>query len=315
MDPNQKLYLDILHQIPIERIQDHPNILVAARFWEDERYQAARTCYAFMRKIDDFIDDYKARHHHIEEKDKERFLKKVEDWLLMIRTSRRTNPFQKELISTIGRYRIPVWTIENFARSMVYDINHDGFPTLQSFLDYSEGATVAPSSIFVHLCGIRKGNGNWLEPAFDVKSASTPCAIFSYLVHIMRDFQKDQLNNLSYFADDRILANDLTRTMMKKIAEGATPTAGFRNLMSEYYLLADHYRKETWKVLEQISPLVEPRYHLSLLIIFNLYLMVFERIDTGSGTFTAAELNPSPAEIHNRVHRTISGFRHHSAIF
>jgi hypothetical protein len=195
---------------------------------------------------------------------------------------------------------------------MVYDINHDGFPTLQSFLDYSEGATVAPSSIFVHLCGISKGNGIWQNPKFDVRSSSTPCAIFSYLVHIMRDFQKDQLNNLNYFADDRMMANDLTRPLMRQIAKGSAVTDGFRNLINEYFLLADDYRKATWKVLEQISPLVESRYHLSLLIIFNLYLMVFERIDVRKGNFTAAELNPSPKEIHDRVYRTIKEFRHHS---
>jgi phytoene/squalene synthetase len=112
-----------------------------------------------MRKIDDLIDHYKERHEYIREEDRAKFIGKVDDWLQMVRTSRRTYPFQKELISTINRFRIPVWTIENFARSMVYDINNDGFPTVKAFLDYSEGATVAPSSIFVHLCGIRKDNG------------------------------------------------------------------------------------------------------------------------------------------------------------
>ncbi len=312
MYPNQQNYLDILNRIPIDRIHDHPNILVAAGFWEEERFRAAKTCYAFMRKIDDMIDDYKARHKRIDEKDREKFTRKVDEWLQMIKTNSRPKPFQKELVSTIKEFSIPVWPLENFARSMVYDINHDGFPAISDFLDYSEGATVAPSSIFVHLCGIHRKDGIWQNPEFDVKNASTPCSIFSYLVHIMRDFQKDQLNNLSYFADDRLAANDLTRLKMLEIAKGASPTAGFRNLMHEYYQLADDYRQQTWKVLEQISPLVEPRYHLSLLIIFNLYLMVFERIDVERGTFTAAELNPSPREIYDRVHRTINTFRPHS---
>ena len=312
MYPNQQLYLDILNRIPIDRIHDHPNILVAAGFWEEERFRAAKTCYAFMRKIDDMIDDYKARHKRIDEKDREKFTRKVDEWLKMIKTNSRPKPFQKELVTTIRDFRIPVWPLENFARSMVYDINHDGFPAISSFLDYSEGATVAPSSIFVHLCGIHRQDGVWQDPEFDVKIASTPCSIFSYLVHIMRDFQKDQLNNLSYFADDRIAANDLNRQMMLEIAKGATPTEGFRNLMREYYQLADDYRKQTWKVLEEISPLVEPRYHLSLLIIFNLYLMVFERINVDGGAFTGAELNPSPKEIHDRVYRTINTFSPHS---
>jgi phytoene/squalene synthetase len=312
MDPTKQIYLDILNRIPINQIQDHPNILVAACFWDDDRYQAAKTCYAFMRKIDDMIDNHKATHQQIDVKDRDMFIRKVDDWLSLIKTNRIANPFQRELISKIQLFRIPRWPIENFARSMVYDIQNDGFPTVQSFLNYSEGATVAPSSIFVHLCGIRKVDGVWQDPLYDVKSVSTPCAVFSYLVHIIRDFQKDQLNNLSYFADDRILANDLTRPMMRKMAEGALLTDGFRNLMREYYLLADDYRQQTLNVLQQISPLVEPRYYLSLLIIFNLYLMVFERIDIKDGNFTAAELNPTPLEIYDRVYSTIIGFQNRS---
>lgn len=308
MDANQNLYLDILNRIPIEQITDHPNILVAAGFWEEERYQAAKTCYTFMRKIDDLIDNYKAAHQVIGENDSRRFMREVNQWLDSVRTGNRTNPIRNELVDTVRKFKIPLWPLENFARSMIYDINHDGFATIRTFLEYSEGATVAPSSIFVHLCGIRKKDGIWQDPPFDVKPASTPCAIFSYLVHIMRDFQKDQLNNLSYFADDRLLANDLNRPLMKKIAEGAPVTAGFRNLMKEYYFLADEYRKQTWQVLERIGPLVEPRYHLSLRIIFNLYLIVFERIDIDKGSFTALEMNPSPREIHDRVHRTIKEF-------
>jgi phytoene/squalene synthetase len=305
MNPNQQTYLDILNRIPIEQITDHPNILVAAGFWDEDRYRAARTCYAFMRKIDDMIDDYKACHKRIAEKDKERFIGKVEDWLQTIRSNKRPGLYQKELVNTIRHFRIPEWTIEAFAHAMVYDVNNDGFPTVQSFLDYSEGATLAPSSIFVHLCGIRNIGGVWHDPLFEVKAAATPCSIFSYLVHIIRDFQKDQLNNLSYFADDRIAANDLSRPLMREIAMGAPVTPGFRNLMKEYYLLADEYRRQTLKVLEQIHSLVEPRYYLSLQIIFNLYLMVFERIDVDRGNFTAAELNPSAREIHDRVKKVI----------
>jgi phytoene/squalene synthetase len=312
MNPSIQQYLDILDRIPVDRITHHPNILVAAGFWDEERYHAAKVCYRFMREIDDMIDDYKATHTRIREEDRERFTGQVERWLGRIRSKRTGGLIGSELIRTIRDFRIPVWPIENFARSMVYDIHHDGFPSVDAFFDYSEGASVAPSSIFVHLCGITYKDGAWQEPAFDVREAATPCARFSYLVHIMRDFRKDQLSNLSYFADDRIAACGLSRDSMRKIAEGAPPTEGFRTLMHEYCRLAESCKEETWKVLDRISPLLEPRYHLSLLIIFNLYLMVFERIDPDQGTFTTEELNPSPEEIHERVKRTILDFRHRS---
>jgi hypothetical protein len=172
-------------------------------------------------------------------------------------------------------------------------------------MDYASGASVAPASIFVHLCGIRHREGNYDSPEFDVKKVSTPCAVFSYLVHIIRDFQKDQLNNLTYFADELIAKNGLTRKDLKDMAHGGEIKQGFRNLIREYYAVADEYRQKTYDAITCIRPFLAPRYQLSLEIIFNLYLMVFERIDIEHGNFTEKELNPTAAEIKERVYQTI----------
>ena len=72
--------------------------------------------------------------------------------------------------------------------------------------------------------------------------------------------------------------------------------------------MADVYRERTLEMIRQIKPLVEPRSQLSLEIIFDLYLMVFERIDIEHGTFTGAELNPTWQEIRERVGMVIERF-------
>ena len=198
--------------------------------------------------------------------------------------------------------------MEAFAKSMIYDINNDGFPTLEAFLDYARGASVAPASIFVHLIGLTRKEGKNDVPPFDVIAVATPCAIFSYLVHIIRDFQKDQLANLSYFADDLILKHTLTRQKLHEFAEGRPVNENFRRMIGEYYRLADHYRLATYDVMQQIRPLLEPCYQLSLEIIFNLYLLVFEKIDPENSRFTTEELDPSPEENRERVLRTIMNF-------
>jgi phytoene/squalene synthetase len=192
---------------------------------------------------------------------------------------------------------------------MIYDINNNGFSSIQKFLEYTEGASVAPASIFVHLCGIKKIDGQYISPPFDVKKTALPCACFSYLVHIIRDFQKDQNNNLNYFADDLINKHGLTRIELQKIARDGNITTGFRNLMKEYFGLADLYRQKTYDMIKEINPFLEPRYQLSLDIIFNLYLMVFEKIDPEKGTFRTEELNPTPGEIRERVYKTIINFK------
>jgi phytoene/squalene synthetase len=308
MNSDRDQFLEIFNSIDFQRIKDHPNILIAANFWDHDRFCAAKTCYKFMRAIDDLIDNHKAKNKMIKPAEREEFVANVEEWLRMIIISEECNPLQKELIETKEKFRIPLWPLEAFAKSMIYDINNNGFPTMNAFLEYSEGASVAPASIFVHLNGLQEVNRRYEIPPFDVKWAATPCALFSYLVHIVRDFQKDQLNNLNYFADDLIIKNNLSRMDLREFAEGRPVNTDFRNLIKHYYNLASEYRKETYEVIKEIKPLLKPRYQLSLEIIFDLYLMVFEKIDFRNGSFTTEELNPTPEETRKRVHKTIMRF-------
>ncbi len=302
------LYLDIFESIDFEKIVDHPNILIAAHFWEPERYHAAKNCYKFMRTIDDLIDDHKAEHITIAPETQTQFEADVYRWINTIAESTQNNPLQAELIETVERFRIPFWPLEAFARSMIYDIYHDGFPTLEGFIDYAVGASAAPASIFVHLCGLTKQNEQYMPPVFDVKRVATPCAIFSYLVHIIRDFQKDHLNNLNYFPDDLIAKYGMNRQQLLRMAQGEPVSDGFRSLIRELYEVADIYRLKTYEMIQEIRPFVEPRGQLSLEIIFALYLMVFERIDIEHGTFTTKELNPPWQEIKERVGQVIMEF-------
>ena len=308
MSSQRDEFLEIFNSIDFHQIKDHPNILIAAHFWEKERYHAAKVCYKFLRAIDDLIDNYKAKNKFIAPGDRKKFIADVDEWLKMMALSGDADPSHKELVSTIRKFRIPGWALEAFAKSMIYDINNDGFPSLEAFIEYAQGASVSPASIFVHLAGLVKKNGRFSDPLFNVREVATPCALFSYLVHIIRDFQKDQLNNLNYFSDDIAAKHRLSRHDLKEIAWGHPVSNNFRNLINEYYLLADKYRLMTYEVMKKICLLVEPRYRLSLEIIFELYLMVFERIDVRNGNFTSEELNPAPEETKDRVYKVILNF-------
>jgi len=309
MSSLKETYIDIFNSIDFEKIRDHPNILIAANFWEEERYMAAKTCYKFMRAIDDLIDNHKASGGSMSGQERQKFEEEVEKWLRMIFNGDSLNPLQNELSGTIKRFQIPSWPLEAFARSMIYDIHNDGFATLETFFDYASGASVAPAAIFVHLAGLRNINGGYSEPLFNVREAAISCAIFSYLVHIIRDFQKDQLNNLNYFADNLIEKHGLSREKLADIAKGSEIPYGFRALIGEYYSLADEYRIKTTECINEIWPYLEPRYQLSLEIIFELYILVFERIDISHGSFTTIELNPTVGETKQRVFRTITNSR------
>ncbi|MCU0458840.1 MAG: squalene/phytoene synthase family protein [Bacteroidales bacterium] len=301
-------FMAVFDSIDFEKIIDHPNILIAANFWDNERYCAARTCYRFMRALDDLIDNHKAAHKGISPGERESFVSDIRQWMGMLDRGMKNSPFNNELGYTVERFRIPMWSLEAFAESMLFDVTHDGFATIDEFITYSGGASVAPASIFVHLAGLQEKDGGYTDPPFDVRHTAEPCAMFSYFVHIIRDFRKDQLNNLSYFADDVMQKHGISRTDMSAMAHGAPLTTGFRTMMREYLAIADRYRLETLKIMEEICPKMEPRYRLSLEIIFELYMMVFERIDPDYGTFSTEELNPTPAETRERVRQVI--YRH-----
>jgi phytoene/squalene synthetase len=150
-----------------------------------------------------------------------------------------------------------------------------------------------------------KKNGLYYPPVFNVKKTARPLALFFYLVHIIRDFQKDQANNLNYFAENLMRENGLNSQTLKEIAEGKKIDDGFRKLMKKYYSLAEHYRKKARTAMEKIEDCLEPRYKLSLEIIYSLYLQIFERIDIHKGSFTSAELTPLPKEVKERICLTI----------
>jgi phytoene/squalene synthetase len=135
-----------------------------------------------------------------------------------------------------------------------------------------------------------------------------PCALFSYLVHIIRDFQEDQINNLNYFANDILNRYNLLPTELKEIAQGAAVPESFRLVIGEYCKQARIYRDQTLQEIENLSTKLSDHYLLSLHIIYNLYKMVFDRVDVENGHFTSRELNPTPQEIRAKVLEVASSF-------
>jgi len=301
-------HFDFARKLIFQQVLPNPIMDIAARFWEDERYEAAKICYQSMRVVDDLVDDSKADRHGISEIEKQKLTATINDWVETINNATLRDSVQKQLVETIKRFQIPLWPWQKFSKSMIYDVHHDGFRTFPIFLRYAEGAAVAPASIFVHLCGVVKENGRYRPSQFDIKKVARPAALFCYLVHIIRDFQIDQNNNLNYFANSLMTENGLNSLMLKEIAGGSEVNSGFRRLIKKYYTFAEYYRRKTRRAIDKISDCLEPRYKLSLEIVYSLYLLIFERINVLNGRFTTAELTPSLEEVKNRLNMTISSF-------
>ena len=88
MNSQTDKFLEIFHSIDFHKIIDHPNILIAANFWEEERFYAAKICYKFMRTIDDLIDNYKTKNKLIKPEERKMFEANIDEWLKMIIVSK-----------------------------------------------------------------------------------------------------------------------------------------------------------------------------------------------------------------------------------
>jgi len=285
---------DFTDEIDFRKVLKNPILDIAARLWEDERYEAFKTCYRSMRAIDDLIDGVKSQGGTPSEAEKGRLASRVNGWVQAIEDGSHNDVYQRKLAETLERFRIPLWPWHRLAESMIYDIHHHGFSTFQDFLTYSEGAAVAPGSVFTFLCGVRKVDGEYHPPPFDAREVSRSTALYCYLIHIIRDFQKDQNENLNYFSDDLMAECGVNTSKLREVAAGGEVNVGLRSLMGRYVKLAEGYGRESRDALDKIGPHLEPRYLLSLEVLHGLYDQILERVDVIHGSYTAAELNPSP---------------------
>jgi len=293
-----------------DQILTNPFLDIAARFWDERRYEAFRVCYRSMRLIDDLVDERKVTGEPLLPEEQAYYRSLIYRWLDQLRRRRPADKSHEELLALLGRFAIPLWPWERLCHAMIYDLDHDGFATFRVFLRYAEGAAIAPASVFVHLCGVvESGDDHYRSPSFDIRKAARPLALFSYLVHIMRDFQKDQLRGLNYFAEDLLAAHSLGLADMRRAAEGGPIPQALRDLLARYRSLADYYRSRARVTLDRLAGSLEPRYRLSLEVIYGLYHLVFERIDSRAGSFSGQELNPPSREVQRKLQAILADFK------
>lgn len=176
-----------------------PHLYRVARLFEDrERFLAFCAAYASMRWVDDLVDE--GRHTQAQ----------LAIWEEEIGGNFAGRPGNSEygpaLADTLSRFQIPREPWTRLAAAMRFDAEQDGFGTYQSFLDYAEGATVAPASVFATLLLMRPA-GDRFAPALPftrIRDAVRASAIGCYEVHILRDAKTDLQEGRSYFPADEV---------------------------------------------------------------------------------------------------------------
>jgi len=299
----------VLHILTPDFIDVHSVLNIIVQFWSTRQQAAFKACYGTMRFLDDLVDDLKEANGGMVPAEQQLALRQqITTWLTCLRNGQPWDQHQQELLAIMKEFKIPIWPWEKLAAAMVYDMDHNGFATFKDFLQYAEGAAVAPGAVAMHLGGLRFSDNEYQVPSYDIGEYARPLSLFSYLVHIIRDFQKDQLNDLNYFADDLMKQQKLDRLSLRAMAEKGIATPSLRKLIGFYYHRAENYRLHSRTILKQAARNMEQRYLLSLEVLFGLYCQVFDRINLDTGNFTTEELNPTPQQMFDQIKKIVTSF-------
>ncbi|MEK9904787.1 MAG: squalene/phytoene synthase family protein, partial [Rhodospirillales bacterium] len=188
------------HAIHIAKSSRSPMERAAAAL-DNTRYSIFCATYASMRVIDDFVDDEflalpkreAARTNAVETVTfwRDNAIAALVDGV----APSDEDPFQKTHAALAATSHVAIVDPEpwkNLSAAMIRDVVEAPMNSWQDFLAYAEGATAAPAAVFIEILALEKWNGRLkstlLGPAVEHIRNS---AILLYLVHIMRDLEKD----------------------------------------------------------------------------------------------------------------------------
>lgn len=275
--------------------------LTSCYFADPARYAAFCSLYALMRVIDDRVDELPQDPSRFDPAAEHAVLDAWEEGLTAALggadpsadlAGRCGMPEAPELVdgaaSAMARFPFPAGLWRNFFVAMHRDVGQARFQTYGEFLDYTEGASVAPTSIYLYLAaaGAGEGNGPYLPPEdFDLIRCGRHLGTFSYLAHILRDLALDlatgergliylALEDLDgYGLDEAALRQDLARGRARPALRRLTADLAAR-------AVAEGDRGEA--LLEPLAGRLEPDCTFILEVIVAIYRQILDRLaETG----------------------------------
>jgi phytoene/squalene synthetase len=286
--------------------RDANNLYRTSCFFQDpERYRSFCAQYAIMRVVDDRIDGLPARAsltppELAAERDAVHAWRGAveavyEGQNLCYGVLRRTGCAQARelltaLMSALQRFPVPRRLWQNFFDAMARDVEQPRFRTYTEFLAYAEGATAAPTTIYLYLLTSSRrvpGGGPYLPPAgFDLLRCGRSLGLFAYLTHIVRDLPDDIGGNrgaygegLLYFAQDDLARHRLTPAMLYEDRVRGCSRAALRRLISTLIGRSRAALAEGQRYLTVLNGQLSPDCALILQLIIALYVKTSQKIE------------------------------------
>lgn len=252
--------------------RDLNNLYLTSRFFADpHRYRAFCVFYAIMRLVDDRVDELCAR-RGVPAAERERVAAEVEDWRRAVEAVYRDGGLAEApravddaeagralltaFVDSNAKFRVPRRLWGNFFAAMLRDLEDERFATYEEFLEYAEGATVAPTTIYLVLIAseeaaagtaagtaMRKHRGRGVvgapyepPPGFDFIECGRRLGLFAYLTHILRDLPQDLAageRGLVYLAGDDMARFGVVEETLREDLDRGEASPGLRELLEE----------------------------------------------------------------------------------
>jgi phytoene synthase len=279
--------------------RDLNNLYLASLFFKDhKKYQAFCAYYALMRVVDDRIDGLPTR---MRLSDQERRLEHevVSAWKAGVQCCYDGRAVPKQIIqqcrladaqrlfdscsASLDVFRPPQVLWASFFRSMHWDLDHERFDSWLQFLSYAEGASVAPTTIYLFLIVSRRRAGSVSLPAgFDVIECGRQLGVFAYLGHILRDVAEDLRrgdNGLIYICGEDMKAFGVTEQLLFRDAERGRSSSATRRLVAELSARARTFLASGRSSLRCLSGQLERDSEFILELILTVYERVLDKIE------------------------------------
>jgi len=281
--------------------RDRNNLYVTSSFFRDPiKYRAFCAYYALMRVVDDRIDNLPSPSSRCAELRK-RELDVVAAWERVVRSScRDIHPTASMLASCdfaeaeavcesfIASYRVfpvPIRLWTNFFAAMRSDLVASEFVRWSDFLTYAEGATVAPTTIYLSLIVARRDvtMGSCEFPrGFDLYNCGRHLGLFAYLGHIIRDLAADitsTATRLCLVRED-MLAHGVSPEILRSEALNRRASPATRRLVGQLLQRARRHLAQGRALVELIHGSLDSDCRFILELINSMYEHIIAKIES-----------------------------------
>lgn len=286
-----------------ERIaaRDLNNLYLTSCFFADSRrYYAFCALYAVMRVVDDRIDAIPSR-RRLTAGSREEEHAVVAAWHEALAAAhakdrnlsseviaRCDTPEAGELIDAateaLRDFPVPYSLWDNFFAAMHQDIDSERFATYDQFLDYAEGASVAPTTIYLYLIAARPdaaGESYQVPEDFDLIACGRALGVFAYLGHILRDLTLDLATGergLLYLAADDMAEHGVNEAMLHADAARGRASEPVVALVRTLVEKARARHREGRELLRPLAGGLAPDCAFIIELIVTIYEQVLEKI-------------------------------------